>query len=66
MADGSIPMVPVLCAANGMLVNEDLFKKENIEIPKNWVELIEACQKFKDKGYISPILSDKYDSSIMA
>ncbi len=66
MADGSIPMVPVLCAANGMLVNEDLFKKENIEIPKNWAELIGACQKFKDKGYISPILSDKYDSSIMA
>ena len=66
MADGSIPMVPVLCAANGMLVNEDLFKKENIEIPKNWAELVDACQKFKAAGYKSPILSDKYDSSIMA
>ena len=66
MADGSIPMVPVLCAANGMLVNEDLFKKENIEIPQNWAELIEACKKFKEAGYKSPILSDKYDSSIMA
>lgn len=66
MADGSIPMVPVLCAANGMLVNEDLFKKENIEIPQNCAELIEACKKFKEAGYKSPILSDKYDSSIMA
>ncbi len=65
MADGSIPMVPVLCAANGMLVNEDLFKKEKIEIPQNYSELIEACQKFKDAGYKSPILSDRYDSSIM-
>ena len=66
MADGSIPMVPVLCAANGMLVNEDLFKKEKIEIPQNWAQLIDVCKKFKDLGYKSPILSDKYDSSIMA
>ncbi len=64
--NGSLPMVPVLCAANGMLVNEDLFKKEKIEIPQNWSQLVEACQKFKDAGYKSPILSDRYDSSIMA
>ena len=66
MDNGSLPMVPVLCAANGMLVNEDLFKKENIEIPQNWSQLVEACQKFKEAGYKSPILSDRYDSSIMA
>ena len=66
MDNGSLPMVPVLCAANGMLVNEDLFKKENIAIPQNWEQLIDACQKLKEAGYKSPILSDKYDSSIMA
>ncbi len=66
MDNGSLPMVPVLCAANGMLVNEDLFKKEGIEIPQNWSQLVDACQKLKDAGYKSPILSDKYDSSIMA
>ena len=66
MDNGSLPMVPVLCAANGMLVNEDLFKKEGIEIPQNYSQLIDACKKFKDAGYKSPILSDKYDSSIMA
>ena len=66
MSDGSLPMVPVLCTAYGMLVNEDLFKKEKIDIPQNWAQLIDVCQKFKDLGYKSPILSDKYDSSIMA
>ena len=66
MDNGSLPMVPVLCAANGMLVNEDLFKKEGLEIPQNWEQLVDVCQKLKAAGYKSPILSDKYDSSIMA
>ena len=66
MDNGSLPMVPILCSANGMLVNEDLFKKEKIDIPQNYSQLIDACNKFKDAGYKSPILSDKYDSSIMA
>ena len=66
VSDGSIPMVPILCAANGMLVNEDLFKKEKIQIPKNYAELIKACKKFKEAGYKSPILSDNSEISIMA
>ena len=65
MDDGSLPMVPVLSATNGMLVNEDLFKKEGIEVPTNYKQLIEACQKFKDAGYKSPILSEKTANSIM-
>ena len=66
LADGSIPMVPVLCAASGMLVNEDLFKKEKIQIPTTMPQLIDACQKFKDAGYKSPILSDNSEITIMA
>ncbi len=66
MDDGSVPMVPVLCAANGMLVNEDLFKKEKIEIPQTYSQLIAACQQFKDAGYKSPILSDNSAVSIMS
>ena len=66
LADGSIPMVPVLCAANGMLVNEDLFKKEKIQIPTTMPQLIDACQKFKNAGYKSPILSDNSELTIMA
>ena len=65
-ADGSIPMVPVLCAANGMLVNEDLFKKEKINLPLTYPQLIEACQKFQAAGYKSPILSHNSEISIMA
>ena len=63
--DGSVPMVPVLCAANGMLVNEDLFKKEGIAIPTNYAQLLEACRAFKEAGYKSPILSHNLDNSIM-
>ncbi|MBR4179726.1 MAG: extracellular solute-binding protein [Treponema sp.] len=66
MDDGSLPMVPVLSATNGMLVNEDLFKKEGIEVPTNYKQLIEACQKFQAAGYKSPILSEKSANSIMA
>jgi len=66
LADGSIPMVPVLCAASGMLVNEDLFKKEKIQIPTTMPQLIDACQRFKDAGYKSPILSDNSEITIMA
>lgn len=66
LADGSIPMVPVLCAASGMLVNEDLFQKEKIQIPTTMPQLIDACQKFKEAGYKSPILSDNSEITIMA
>ena len=66
MADGSLPMVPVLCTANGMLVNEDLFKKEGIEIPTNYRQLLDVCQKFMEAGYKSPILSDNSEGSIIS
>ena len=66
MEDGSIPMVPVLSSANGMLVNEDLFKKEGIAIPSNYRQLVEACQKFKAAGYKSPILSHNSETLIIS
>lgn len=66
MPDGSVPMVPVFCSASGMLVNEDIFKKEGIEIPANYKQLIAACQKLKDAGYKSPIMSHNAETSIMS
>lgn len=66
MPDGSVPMVPVFCSASGMLVNEDIFKKEGIEIPTNYKQLITACQKLKDAGYKSPIMSHNAETSIMS
>ena len=49
--DNEIPMVPIYVTTYGMMVNEDLFKKEGINIPKTYNELVESCQSFKDKGY---------------
>ena len=66
MSDGSIKMVPVFTSASGMLVNEDIFKKEGIEIPQNYKQLVSACKKLKDAGYKSPIMSHYSESSIMA
>ncbi len=49
--DDEIPMVPIYVTTYGMMVNENLFEKENISIPKTYNELISACQQFKDKNY---------------
>ena len=48
---GEIPMVPIYVTTYGMMVNEDLFTKESINIPKTYNELVSSCQGFKDKGY---------------
>lgn len=66
MPDGSVPMVPVFCSASGMLVNEDIFQKEGLEIPANYKQLITTCQKLKDAGYKSPIMSHYAETSIMS
>ncbi len=46
-----IPMIPIYVTTYGMMVNEDLFEKEGIKIPKTYNELVNSCQSFKDKGY---------------
>ena len=40
----------------GTLVNNNLFKKEGINIPTTWNELLEACASFTNKGYKSPMM----------
>jgi multiple sugar transport system substrate-binding protein len=40
-----------------MLVNENIFKKEGLEIPASYSQLIEACTKLKASGYKSPIMA---------
>ena len=63
--NASLPMVPVLGVANGMLVNEDLFKKEGLVVPANYRQLVDVCQKFKEAGYMSPVLAEDSATSIM-
>ena len=55
-ADGRTPMVPVLSGSYGMMVNENIFKKEGLELPQNYSELAAACSKLKEAGYKSPIM----------
>ena len=53
---GKVPMLPMFSQGYGMLVNEDLFKKENLEVPKTLPELLDVCQKFKAAGYKAPMM----------
>lgn len=54
--DGKVFMVPVFSRTYGTMVNVDLFKKEDIEIPTTWDGLLSACQSFLDKEYKSPMM----------
>lgn len=61
--DGHVSMVPVFSRTYGMLVNNDLFKKEGISIPTTWEELLNVCKAFSDKGYKSPMMGYSAKSS---
>ena len=54
--DGSLPMVPVFANTYGMLVNTDLFEKEDLDVPTTYQELIAVCDAFREKGYDNPML----------
>lgn len=66
-SDNKVYMVPVFSRTFGALVNENLFKQENIAIPTKWSELLSACQTFKSKGIKSPMMgySLKDSNSLM-
>ena len=54
--DGSLPMVPVFANTYGMLVNNDLFEKEGLSVPKTYQELVDVCNAFREKGYENPLM----------
>ena len=54
---GACPMAPIFSSTSGILVNEDLFKKEGIAIPTTYDELLAACEAFNKAGYPTPILA---------
>lgn len=54
---GKVPYVPIFTISFGMLINEDLFKANNVQIPHTYNELISACEKFsKAENKIYPML----------
>lgn len=59
---GKIYMVPIFSKTSGMLVNKNLFNKENLEIPTTYAELLNVCAKFKEKEYANPIMGYTKDN----
>jgi multiple sugar transport system substrate-binding protein len=62
-SEGHVMMLPVFSRSYGMLVNEDLFKKEGLKVPATWDELMNVCGEFHKKGYASPMMGYSNDSS---
>lgn len=60
---GACPMAPIFSSTAGILVNEDLFKKEGIDIPTTYKELLVACDAFNKAGYPTAILCYNEPSS---
>ena len=62
-ADGTLPMVPIFSNTYGMLVNNDLFKKEGLSVPTTYQELVKVCDAFREKGYESPMMGFSKDET---
>jgi multiple sugar transport system substrate-binding protein len=62
-SNGKVLMIPIFSRTYGMLVNNDLFKKEGINIPTTFNELKDVSKKFLDKGYKSPMMGYTLKSS---
>ena len=62
-AEGHVMLVPVFSRTYGMLVNNDLFKKEGLSVPTTWTELMTVCEAFRSKGYTSPMMGYSVKSS---
>lgn len=62
-AQGRVLLVPIFSRTYGMLVNNDLFKKEGLNIPTTWKELMAVCEGFRGKGYTSPMMGYSLQSS---
>ncbi len=56
LENGEVKMIPVFATSYGMLVNMDIFEKENLKVPKNYSELMKVCETLKAAGYESPIM----------
>ena len=55
--NGKVPYVPIFTATYGMMINEDLFSKNNVKIPGTYDELVAACNTFKDVSGVYPMLA---------
>lgn len=56
LENGDVIMVPVFTRSYGMLVNMDIFEKNNLQVPDTYSKLIETCDKLIAAGYDVPIM----------
>lgn len=61
-SNNHVPFVPIFTNSYGMIVNETLFNKHNLSIPKTYDELVNVCNKLKELNYDSPVMS--YNGSL--
>ena len=54
--DGRLPMIPIYSTTVGMMVNDSIFEKEKISIPKTYNELVSACETLQKAGYAYPVM----------
>ena len=63
---GKTSIVPIYTTTYGMMVNEKIFEKENLSIPKTYDDFIDVCTKLKAAGYDNPVMGyNKGDSSLL-
>ncbi len=62
-SQGQVVMVPIFSTSYGMLINNDLFEKEGLKVPKTLQELLDVCASFREKGFKSPMMGYSADSS---
>ena len=53
---GAVLIVPIYTTTYGMLVNEAIFEKEGLAIPRTYPELVDTCKALKQAGYANPIM----------
>ena len=63
LENGEAKMLPIFSTSYGMLVNMDIFEKENLKVPTTFDELIETCEKLKAAGYESPIMGSNTNTT---
>lgn len=56
LENGDVIMLPIFTRSYGMLVNMDIFEKNGLEVPENYSELVDACDRLKAAGYETPIM----------
>lgn len=56
LENGEENMVPIFTRSYGMLVNMNIFEENGLQVPQNYNELVDVCDKLKAAGYETPIM----------